>query len=163
MRFNVTLLSIVVAFSLGLMWPCRLRLPTITEQQVVAHKASSNNSNITTEGTHSATANMLRKNNDASLSLPPLDSLLSPTTNKYGDVQFLFDFAIAGFAKTGTSSLMVWLKEHPEVRMQDKEFQTMQRDPVPAIQTQYELVSREGRGVTGYKSPHHIQFEQCLD
>ena len=37
---------------------------------------------------------------------------------EFGDIQFLFDFAIAGFAAKccmDTNSLMSWLMEHPEV------------------------------------------------
>jgi len=168
MRFNVALLSIVVAFSLGLMWPGRLKMPTITEQQIVAHEAFSNarvvvrNSNVTTEGGSSASEYMLGKSKGASVSLPPLESLLPQENGELGDVQFLFDFAIAGFAKSGTSSLMVWLKDHPEVRMQDQEFEWMQGDPGRAIKTQYDLVSKSP-GFTGYKSPHHLQYEYYLN
>jgi hypothetical protein len=32
-----------------------------------------------------------------------------------GDVQFLLDFAIIGFAKSGTTALSKWLDTHPEI------------------------------------------------
>lgn len=38
-----------------------------------------------------------------------------------GDLQFLLDFAIVGHAKCGTSTMMKWLGEHPQVLSRDQE------------------------------------------
>jgi len=45
---------------------------------------------------------------------PPLDSLVQGW-NMTGDVSWLLDFAIVGFPKCGTSSLMIHLKNHSQI------------------------------------------------
>ena len=47
---------------------------------------------------------------------PPLDSLVQEY-NVTGDVSWLLNFAIVGFPKCGTSTLMLHLESHPEVQM----------------------------------------------
>lgn len=47
---------------------------------------------------------------------PPLDSIVQGW-NVTGDPSFLLDFAVIGFPKCGTSSIMFHLKNHPQVRM----------------------------------------------
>jgi len=47
---------------------------------------------------------------------PPLDSMLNGKWNITGDVSWLLDFAIVGFPKCGTSTLMHHLGTHPEIR-----------------------------------------------
>lgn len=123
-----------------------MRLSTIYQQEEVEDKCG-----------------MLRKNTEALTVLPPLESLVSSENGEFGNVQFLFDFAIAGFAKCGTSSVMKWLMNHPEVRMQGNEMEWFLDDPNRAIKTQYDVLVKEGKGVTGYKSPHHIQRLPYVD
>lgn len=47
---------------------------------------------------------------------PPLESLVSEY-NVTGDASWLLDFAIIGFPKCGTSTLMFHLQNHPEVQI----------------------------------------------
>lgn len=46
---------------------------------------------------------------------PELDEIVDSDNRLIGDPQFLLDFAIIGIEKCGTSTLMKWLGEHPEV------------------------------------------------
>jgi len=48
---------------------------------------------------------------------PPLEELIDPQFgNITGDVQWLLDFAIVGFGKCGTSTLMEWLDRHEDLQ-----------------------------------------------
>ncbi|CAB9513445.1 unknown protein (Partial), partial [Seminavis robusta] len=64
-----------------------------------------------------------KKSKDQQLeSLPPLDSLIGDLNEDItGDVQFLLDFAIVGFGKCGTTALINWLDDHPEINTIPKE------------------------------------------
>lgn len=88
--------------------------------------------------------------------LPPLKSLIRDNMVQR-DVQFLFDFAIVGFAKTGTTSLMNSLSSHPEILMENVERNDIWNNPIKGIQTMYKMVEQHGPGITGYKGPHIIQ------
>jgi len=46
---------------------------------------------------------------------PPLESILHGKWNVMGDASWLLDFAIVGFPKCGTSTLMFHLRNHPEI------------------------------------------------
>ena len=51
--------------------------------------------------------------NATTTSRPPLNTIIDPINNTViGDAQFLLDFAIIGFGKCGTSTLMHWLASH---------------------------------------------------
>jgi hypothetical protein len=79
-----------------------------------------------------------------------------------GDVQFLFDFAICGFAKAGTSSLLMSLERHPETRMESKEWFSFFRNQARGVESMYQMVKKQGGGVMGYKNPHDIQYPSVL-
>jgi H+/Cl- antiporter ClcA len=46
---------------------------------------------------------------------PPLESVVDGDGSIVGDPGFLLDFAVLGFGKCGTSTVMHWLAEHPQV------------------------------------------------
>lgn len=161
MRFLLALMSAVALACSPLLWGLTKAKPEQSAERIATVTETMSKNEM--ERAPRPTAPMLRKNTNSSVPLPPLKSLLRPEQEGFGDVQFLFNFAIAGFAKCGTSSLLNWLRESPEVMTPALEYENMQNDPASAILAQYNLVSKEGRGVTGYKSPHHIQFQQCLD
>lgn len=56
------------------------------------------------------------KNHASGTSPPPLESIVNGW-NVSGDSSWLLNFAIIGFPKTGTSTLMFLLGKHPQVRM----------------------------------------------
>ena len=48
---------------------------------------------------------------------PDLEDLVDSEKNEIiGDVQFLLDFAVVGHGKCGTTTLMHWLADHPEIQ-----------------------------------------------
>jgi hypothetical protein len=51
---------------------------------------------------------------------PPLDSIVQGW-NVTGDASWLLHFAVVGFAKCGTSTLMLHIQDHPEVQIFSKE------------------------------------------
>ena len=68
-----------------------------------------------------------------------------------GDPQFLLDFAIIGFGKCGTSSMMHWLASHPEVRaFREEVWELMFSRPEKLVQMLY-FELPEGHYKRGYK------------
>jgi hypothetical protein len=65
------------------------------------------------------------KNNDPSTTFgshyPPLDKLVYGKYNVTGDVSFILDFAIIGFPKCGTSTMMEYLDQSPYTKVAQKE------------------------------------------
>ncbi|KAI2497342.1 hypothetical protein MHU86_17162 [Fragilaria crotonensis] len=57
----------------------------------------------------------------ATQTYPPVDSLLSGKYNVTGDISFLVDFAIIGFPKCGTSTMMEYLDKSPYTKVAQKE------------------------------------------
>jgi hypothetical protein len=47
---------------------------------------------------------------------PALSTILVENETVIGDPSWLLNFGVIGYGKCGTSSMMVWLKEHPEVQ-----------------------------------------------
>jgi hypothetical protein len=56
----------------------------------------------------------------APVTRPPLDSIVQGW-NVTGDASWLLNFAVVGFPKCGTSTLMLHLQDHPEVQIFSKE------------------------------------------
>ena len=73
--------------------------------------------------------------------LPPLDSLIGDLhQNVTGDVQSLLDFAIVGFGKCGTTALINWLDDHPEINTIPKEALHLSRQrPALMVQKLYQM------------------------
>ena len=77
-----------------------------------------------------------------------------------GDPQFLLDFAILGFEKCGTSTLMKWLGGHPEIQcFQNELYDLFQGHPdalVTRIYKKYGNRLGEKTLKIGYKNPIDI-------
>ena len=73
--------------------------------------------------------------------LPPLTSLIGDTyENITGQVQNLLDFAIVGFGKCGTTALINWLDDHPEINTIPKEALHLSRQrPALMVQKLYQM------------------------
>jgi hypothetical protein len=95
---------------------------------------------------------------------PPLDSLVSSPLNVTGDVQFLLDFAIIGFGKCGTSTMMRWLAAHPQVAAFDHEvWELMQSRPGNLVRLLYLDLPEGEYYKRGYKNPGEITQSHILD
>jgi hypothetical protein len=93
---------------------------------------------------------------------PPLDTLVvdgSETAIK-GDVQFLMDFAIVGYPKSATSSMVRWLAQQPEISMYDYEiYHLKDGQPADMVRKLYSLPE----GIRGYKAPRDIHNPKAID
>lgn len=93
---------------------------------------------------------------------PPLDSLVeygSETIVK-GDVQFLMDFAIVGYPKCATSSMVRWLAQQPEISMYDHEiYHLKDGQPADMVRKLYSLPD----GIHGYKAPRDIHNPRAVE
>lgn len=84
---------------------------------------------------------------------PRLGSLVDDDGKITGDVQFLLDFAIIGVEKCGTSTLMVWLGQHPEIQCpQEENYSLMHDTPGQLVQDMYAMAPYE-EYARAYKNP----------
>ena len=89
---------------------------------------------------------------------PPLKSIVQGW-NITGDPQFLLDFAISGFPKCGTSTMMTFLGLHPEAQcFQYEVYDLKNNKPAKLIEKLYNKLL-EGDYKRGYKSPSEIEHE----
>jgi hypothetical protein len=73
------------------------------------------------------------------------------------------DFAVTGFAKSGTTTLNYRIRQHNETRMQKTEWAYFSGRPLFHISKLYKQeVMRKGPGIQGYKNPHDIQYPEAL-
>ena len=94
---------------------------------------------------------------------PALDSLIQGE-KIIGDVQFLLDFAIVGFGKAGTSTMMDWLAAHPSVAMFAKEvYDLVHQRPAQLVQSLYEDLPAGDQYLRGYKNPLEISQPHVLE
>jgi len=82
-----------------------------------------------------------------------------------GDVSSLLDFAVIGFGKCGTTSMLSWLDLHPQLQTYPREvYDLMQDNPAALVKKLYSLPV--GNVQRGYKSPvdmsllHTMQYFQ---
>jgi hypothetical protein len=90
---------------------------------------------------------------------PPLESIVSGW-NISGDASWLLNFAIIGFPKTGTSTLMFLLGKHPQVRMfQDERCDMSYRRQAVLIRDLYSEFQPVGSPelVRGIKCPGDLE------
>jgi len=91
---------------------------------------------------------------------PPLSSLIQDNQQKIiGDPEFLLDFAIIGFPKTGSTSMSSWIGQHSETHIANNEmFALSEGRPAGAVMSLYRLlVGSNGTDCKqGYKSPYDI-------
>jgi len=102
-------------------------------------------------------SNLTRNRSSSASPRPPLSAILNETTLQIvGDPQPLLDFAIIGFGKCGTSTLMSWLGQHPEIQCIQREvWALIHNKPHTLIRRLYHELP-EGNYKRGYKCPADI-------
>ena len=96
-------------------------------------------------------------------SRPALETLIEGE-KIIGDVQFLLDFAIVGFGKAGTSTMMDWLAAHPSVAMFSREvYDLVNQRPSKLVQSLYEDLPAGENYIRGYKNPLEISQRHVLE
>jgi hypothetical protein len=88
-----------------------------------SHKLKSNRLALSAPSRLLHTSLNISPNSKASLDAhgrPPINSIIQGW-NVIGDTSWMLDFAVVGFPKCGTTTLMHHLQSHPEVRMFDYE------------------------------------------
>jgi len=119
------------------------------------------NYNVTTSpmSTGTTSTTIIKANNTAANSLPPIHTLITGTNrsdNTTGDVQFLLDFGVLGFAKAGTTTLQTLLCNHSQAICDIQEVRDLnQRKPTNFIARMYNLTS-SSTIKRGYKCPNDI-------
>ncbi|GKY98030.1 hypothetical protein MPSEU_000761100 [Mayamaea pseudoterrestris] len=95
--------------------------------------------------------------------LPPLSTILNDDGSVVGNPQILLQFAIVGFGKCGTSSLMHWLEMHPELQMLNQEVWALTgRDPGRLIRRLHRKL-RNPLQQRGYKCPGDLLAHFVMD
>ena len=80
------------------------------------------------------------------------------------DVCQLFDFAVTGFAKCGTTSTHAWIDAHNDTRVAKGEQWNFFRNPMVAAANIQKKTIKNGPGEKrGYVNPHDIQWPTALD
>jgi len=95
---------------------------------------------------------------------PPLSSLIDDYQNITGDVQFLLDFAIIGHPKTATTTILYWLRSHPEILMPRHEVRSLRKGkPAALVEELYTSLPAGSLYKRGYKSPIDLETPKALD
>ena len=99
---------------------------------------------------------------------PPLSSLhLLSGKQITGDVQFLLDFSVIGFAKCGTTSILKWLAQHPNIATFDEEVWSLKRNlPHQLVRRLYYGLPADSNITQykrGYKNPAEITDSLVCD
>ena len=104
-----------------------------------------------------------RRGKEKDISYPPLSSLVQEKII-IADVDFLLDFAIAGFAKTGTTTLARrYFEKHPEIAIpHDEIYHLKERKPAEMVRLLHRLNPRKNIK-RGYKAPRDIADSRILD
>jgi hypothetical protein len=100
---------------------------------------------------------------DYSMNRPPLDTIIDDDNKIIGDPEWLLDFAILGYGKCGTSTMMHWLREHPEIQAFGREKgHFMSRKPGLMVRQLYEVLE-PGPYQRGYKAPQDVTQVHILN
>ena len=79
------------------------------------------------------------------------------------DPQFLLDFAIIGFEKSGSSTFMKWLGDHPQIQCPQEEIYDMYLNkPAALVKTMMRKLKPGYQYKRGYKSPGDIFFANVI-
>ena len=96
-------------------------------------------------------------------SRPPLSTLVRDD-EIVGDVQFLLDFAIVGFGKAGTTTMMDWLAAHPQIAIFSREvYQLVNQQPAKLVQELYQDLPSDHGILRGYKNPLEISQKHVME
>ena len=123
-------------------------------------KASS--SSASTSWTHSSSVAVVPTPPVQNYTLPPLETLVTENGTIVGDIQILLHFAIVGFGKCGTTSLLELLRTHSNLQALQSEVWALSQDN-PA-----RLLRRLHRKLPenlprGYKCPGDVLSSRVLD
>jgi hypothetical protein len=100
---------------------------------------------------------------DYNATRPPLHTLIDKNDRIIGDPGWLLDFAIMGYGKCGTSTMMFWLREHPEIQaFGNEKGHFMARKPGLMVRQLYENLE-VGPYQRGYKAPQDVTQFHILD
>jgi hypothetical protein len=96
---------------------------------------------------------------------PPLSSLIDTTSgNISGDVQFLLQFAIVGFGKSGTTTVLQLLADHAQVAcVRDEIWELMHSQPASLVKLLYQQLPSSPHLQKCYKCPGEITEPHILD
>jgi hypothetical protein len=93
---------------------------------------------------------------------PPYDTVVDINGTIIGDVSNILDFAVIGFGKCGTTSIMSWLQERPELQIFPREvYDLMLEDPGAFVKKIYNMPT--GKFKRGYKSPVDLALPHVID
>lgn len=119
----------------------------IRQQEVQVHFSSTSRLSITE-----------RKN----FSLPPLHTILAPNGTIIGDPQVLLHYAIIGFGKCGTTSMMRLLESHEGLQSLESEvWALIEHNPARLIERLHKKLADDLP--RGYKCPGDILADYALD
>lgn len=94
---------------------------------------------------------------------PPLADIVRGSSTMLGPTQFLIDFAIVGFGKCGTSTLLFWLAQHSHIQTFHEElWDLVQQQPANLIRHYYNRLNI-GHYQRGHKCPGEIVLPYVLD
>ena len=97
-----------------------------------------------------------KKQNDKISAWPPLEDVYNGQ-DIIGDPQYLLDFAIIGFEKSGSSTFMKWLGAHPQVQcFQEEIYDLYQNKPGAMVWRLHTQLESGWDYKRGYKSPGDI-------
>ena len=100
-----------------------------------------------------------RQSGAAAQTYPPIDSLLSGKYNVTGDISFLVDFAIVGFPKCGTSTMMEYLDKSPYTKVAQKERCELGTGRQAKLTRDLYMELPEGTYKRGIKCPRDLENE----
>lgn len=94
---------------------------------------------------------------------PPFNTLVQGQ-KIVGNVQFLLDFAIVGFAKCSTSSMIQWIQTHPESQVLPGENKDLRlRQPIKLVSKLYHDLPEGSKYKRGYKNPGDLKFFHAIE
>jgi hypothetical protein len=84
-------------------------------------------------------------------------------TEIVGDVQFLLDFAVVGYPKTATTTMLQWLSSQTEILMYDHEiYYLTEGEPADMVRALYALPDGD-QYKRGYKAPRDIYVPRAIE
>jgi hypothetical protein len=95
---------------------------------------------------------------------PPLNTLIYNDTTIIGNVSFLLDFGILGFGKCGTTTMMYWLAEHPDIQaFTTEKFELLKGQGGSFVRQLYQDMPSGESFRRGYKAPQDVRFIHVLE
>jgi hypothetical protein len=93
---------------------------------------------------------------------PPFETVVDDSGNITGNTENLLHFAVIGFGKCGTTSMISWLDKHPEIETYPREiYDLMLNQPAELIRKIYTLPVGDFK--RGYKSPVDLSLLHSMD